>query len=560
MKYTYTLTIFSFLVLYFPALGQESTNKKWFKFSGNVSAGEQFMADTRYDLGRPFAFNFSAGLNFNFFNKIDVPFQFVYSNQQVNINRPQLRFFGLSPTYKWVRLHGGYRTYNISPYLLNNRYVLGGGIDLTPGKFRLSFFYGDMVQDLNMLFHQTNVEVQESPMYRRKAMGGKIGFGSENNFFEISAMQVLDDQLTGNTALLDSLDVTPMANFGFGVNTAWRIASWLKFGGNGALSVVTLDQRAETFEVGEAEEKYLNLANQLLPINLSTRFGLAYEGFLETQIKVTNIRLRYEHIDPNYTSLGLHFIQSDIDNYLVDIRTALFKSRLSLFGSFGLQFSNSGNNFGTKEQRLISNFSVSATPITPLSINVNYNNFNSTGNISVVEFVDSLKLSNSNESVSGTINYNFGKKNKGRHVINLNGSHNQFSLIQGEVLASQNQSLTGSTGYSYRTAKSGWTLGANLQYQTFGGMEQPDVARYGVGLNVRKRIGKKLNLALMPSYNLNYTNTQRDGQVMNLRGNFSYNPVSNQAFMLSVAIVDRRSQLLNNFVQTRVAVQYNARF
>ncbi len=559
MKQYYPLLLLIALML--PTITPaQNQRERWLKVTGNVTAGEQFMNDTRYDLERPFAFNFSAGVNFNLFNRIDVPFQFVYSNQQVNINRPQLRFFGLSPSYKWVRLHGGYRTYNISPYLLNNRYVLGGGIDLTPGKFRLSFFYGDMVQDLNLLFHQTNVDVRESPMYRRQAMGGKIGFGSENNFFELSFLRVADDSLSGTRAVLDSLQLTPQSNFGLGINTGWRLASWLKFGGNGALSIVTLDQRAEIPDADSNTQRYLDLANSLLPVNLSTRFGLAYETFLETQIKTTNIRLRYEHIDPNYTSLGLHFIQADIDNYLIDLRTSLFKSRLSLFGSFGIQYSNSGNNFATKEQRLISNFSISAMPTTKLSLNLNYNNFNSTGNISVIEFVDSLKLTNTSESFSGTANYNFGKKGQGRHSISFNGSFNRFNLIQGEFLQSQNQSLTGSAGYNYRTAKSGWTFGGNLQYQTFTGMDQPDVTRYGVGLNVRKRLGKKFSFALMPSFNLNYTNNQSDGQVVNLRGNMSYNLFSNQALILSVAAVDRRSQQLNNFVQTRVAVQYNARF
>jgi hypothetical protein len=132
---------------------------KPFKVTGHVTAGEQYMADSRFELEQAFAFNISAGLNFSFFENFNIPLVFMWSDQQIYINRPQIRSFGLSPSYKWLTLHGGYRTYNLSPYMMNNRYVLVGGVDLNPGKLRLSFFYGDLAQGLNLFFHSTNVVV-----------------------------------------------------------------------------------------------------------------------------------------------------------------------------------------------------------------------------------------------------------------------------------------------------------------------------------------------------------------------------------------------------------------
>ncbi|HLL95708.1 MAG TPA: hypothetical protein VK404_12060 [Spirosoma sp.] len=70
-----------------------------------------------------------------------VPVSFVFSEQERSFRQP-FNQFGMSPTYKWVTLHAGYRNLSFSPYTLAGHTILGGGVELTPGIFRFGFVYG----------------------------------------------------------------------------------------------------------------------------------------------------------------------------------------------------------------------------------------------------------------------------------------------------------------------------------------------------------------------------------------------------------------------------------
>lgn len=95
----------------------------------------------------PYTYYAQGNLNFNIYNKVSLPFSFSYSNAVFDYTYPQnqqsFNQFGLSPKYKWITLHGGYRSMTFSPYTLNGHIFLGGGAELAPSdKVDIALMYG----------------------------------------------------------------------------------------------------------------------------------------------------------------------------------------------------------------------------------------------------------------------------------------------------------------------------------------------------------------------------------------------------------------------------------
>ena len=69
------------------------------------------------------------------------PFSVAISQQGSSFSQP-FSLYGVSPQYKWVKLHVGYRNMRFSEFTLGGVTFLGGGVELTPKKFRFSAMYG----------------------------------------------------------------------------------------------------------------------------------------------------------------------------------------------------------------------------------------------------------------------------------------------------------------------------------------------------------------------------------------------------------------------------------
>jgi hypothetical protein len=563
------LRIFSFVIIMVSGVlslsGQDIEtliSGKPLRVTGYLSAGSQYITDNRFndDQFNPFGLFTSAGITFNLYDVVSIPFTATWSNNQFQMNRRQFRLFGLSPSYRWITLHGGYRSYNISPYLLTGRYIMGGGVDLNPGKFRFSVFYGNMVSELNYLFATADPGRQEIDMYKRRTVGGKIGFGTINNFFELHLIRAVDQADTGNKELLDSLFIMPVANFGLGLNSGIQITRFWKLGAHIAGSAINYDLSENELEIDETGTLIDNInVHSLMPVNETVRFSFAYDLFTEFNINRTMLRLKYQHIDPDYAALGVQFLQTNVRNYLLDVNTTFLESKFSLFSSLGLQYTNSKDIFAGSERRVIFSSSASYTPNSNWNFNGNYSNFNSSGNISVVEFLDSLRLINTSENYSMSVGHNFGDQEISNN-IGVSGSLSRFSLIQGLRTTSESESGSVSFNYSRSYRNTGWTFGGNLQYQQSGGMNMSDITRYGMGLMTRKRFGRQFSVGLSPSYNFNYTDSQADGNVINVRSNASWIIDNHHSLSMGFSFVNRNTTQLVGFNQTRFSIQYNARF
>ena len=117
-------------------------NTKPFAITGNVGVNTSFYSVSGIpDRQAPFAYGVNASATMTLFG-IAMPFSFSwYNNNKAGFHQP-FNQFGISPTYKWLTLHLGYRNLSFSEFTLSGYTFLGAGVEAKPGKFRLGRLVG----------------------------------------------------------------------------------------------------------------------------------------------------------------------------------------------------------------------------------------------------------------------------------------------------------------------------------------------------------------------------------------------------------------------------------
>src|SRR5579872_596275 len=149
---------------------------------GSLGAEADFYrSNESYPTRPPFAWNINGSLTPVLYG-VNLPFSFVVTQYGKSYASP-FTYIGISPSYKWVKLHLGYRTMLFSPLVFAGQSFLGGGIELSPKGFYFGGWYGLLnkaVQEGTSFAHPIE------PQYRRIGYGFKFGIGSPKNNVSIS--------------------------------------------------------------------------------------------------------------------------------------------------------------------------------------------------------------------------------------------------------------------------------------------------------------------------------------------------------------------------------------
>ena len=557
MKYYITLSIL-FLLSHLQAqnLGSMGSAKP-FTLTGFVNSGASFLEDNRETtFESPLGYQATVGLNMNIYGVLQVPISFTYSDQQTRFRRPSLRTFGISPSYKWITLHAGYRSFNISPLLMSGAQIRGVGLELTPGPFELLIFRGDINHSYNFGFNSAIIAGNDIDVYKRNSIGARLGIGKRENFFRLSILKVKDDELSGDLLALDTLSVEPQENLGLALSGGVKLFDRLTLQANVAGSAINSDTRSPLIDI---EGALSELSDVFMEVNESTRYAFTYDASVALRIATWTIGAKYQHVDPNYETLAYVFLQQDIDNYTGFVSAALFRSKLVVNANVGYQYNNTDDRFAEQDRRVIYNGNINWSIKPRLQWSAAYNNFNSNGNLSITEVVDSLQFTTDNVGYSSNVNYSFGPK-KSQHSVNINFSRNSFQVLRGLTQLSMNTSSNYSMAYSKKLATLGLRLGATIRLSDFNDAQQNTVNRRGISLRIQKSLSKKMMVKLRPSFDINSTNGETDGSVINLRLRGSYKISKKSTTSLSANYRNRRTSILTPFSQIRLSVSFNSRF
>lgn len=329
---------------------------------------------------------------------VQIPFQFTISKQEQSFRQPFNRF-GLSPHYRWITLHGGHRNVTFSPYTLAGHTMLGGGVELTPGKLRVGAMYGRLNRATVV---DTLTQTLTPFSFDRTGFAAKLGYGTHSNFFDLHVLKAKDDS---TSALQPPMDVapqrraTPAANTVVAYGTKLTFFNKLTLESDGAISLYTRDIQSE-LTLDDVDDPLLTTLKGIHPVNGSTEWYTALKVGVGYIANNYGIQLGYHRVDPEFKSMGAYFFANDVENYTIAPRFSLPDGRLHFNGSLGIERDNVNRQKQSTSKRVIGSASVNATITKRLGLDVNYSNYSNNQRPNTLVVADSLKIVQTTQTLS----------------------------------------------------------------------------------------------------------------------------------------------------------------
>lgn len=417
--------------------------------TGNTVSGMERRIDPfRYRFGGAFriqAFGLSAGASLHFAN----------SNRIYNLNLPDIKLpsfflFGISPTYKAATLHLGYRHMYFSDYSLSGHAFYGSGLELKPGKFRLSAMYGRLRRA-----RQEEMGLRQSldPRYKRMGWGVNLGYQSDAGEIYFILFNARDEKFT----LLPSQEtiaVAPAENAILSVKGKKPLGKILSIDFDYAMSAYTRDRRQDEL-VDIRGISILERAGGLFTPRIGSTFQKALKTKLSFRTSWGNITAGHERVDPDYRTLGALFFNNDYENFTLGTQMQWKENKWMVNAETGFQRNNLSGDETNSLRRIVGSAQISFRPNDVTHFNVNYSNFRTTNKLrtSTIPFiqVDSITLSLVNQNIGFTFNRLSGNDNT--NVLTGSFSYQKSNAIENDaVLQSQtNDNIMAFINYSMMT-------------------------------------------------------------------------------------------------------------
>lgn len=457
--------------------------KELVKLNGSISLGTWYYNASGIDNRRtPFSWYVTGAPTLTIAG-FSMPFSATISEQERSFQQP-FNQVGVSPYYKWIKFHLGYRNMVFSDYTLAGATFLGAGIELNPKKLRLGFFYGRLRRAVN---EDTSNAFAFLPSYKRMAIGAKVGLGSAYNFVEFNLLNSRDIL---NSALISNDNfVKPEDNLVFGLKNQWRLFKHLSFGADGALSVITYNKNLGNIQLDSlgAEAARFSALNKYMFINTSTLAKLAGNSFAAFQANNWGLRLAARYVEPDFTSHGVYFIQDDLLQYTVNPSFSLFKQRVNFNINGGWQRDNLDNKKRATTERAIGGATLTLKPFKRMYTIFSYTNFGTTQNSGQIQINDSIRMSLVNTSYNASIGYQIPSKRNSHQLVLSIQKNDVMDRNEFTRLYSQSNILFTNFNYSLGFNK----IKANLSF----GLNQSEVRSFN---NTIKSFG--LNFGINKSF------------------------------------------------------------
>ena len=507
-------------------------NAKPVTISGGIGLSSVFYnANGIENRQTPFSYGVNANLNLSLYGVLSLPVSFVwYSQQSSTFNYPSFNRFGLSPKYKWITAHFGYRNMRLSEFTLNGHTFLGAGVELTPGKFRMAAMYGKFNQNSD----NDPYMADSIPRFTRKGWAVKVGYGTEKNFIDVSMLRIGDQKQKDSPPSYVGAP-TPAENLAIGVTSILHLTPKLVFSFDGSLSCLT--QNASDTVGVNIHGFGTSLVKSLITLNMTTVPSTAFKTSLAYKFTDrSSASFEYRRIDPEYQSLGAYFFNNDIELYSFNASAGLLKNKVMLRGSLGLQRDNLGNTKKFTSKRIVGSLSGSINFSQNFGIDGNWSNFSTNQRAGRTAIIDSLRLFQVNNTFS--ITPRFTKVNtRQSHFVMFNFNRMQLD-DKNKTTAAQTETATTvlTANYSLGLLKSGSNLSLGLNHTTVAN-NMYDGKTYGGSLSLAQALFKnKFSLNWANSYMLNQFGGN-DGATYNSYFSAIFRPHRKHSFNIGVNFI-----------------------
>lgn len=240
---------------------------------------------------------------------------------------------GIQPTYKSLRLFLGTHTAKVSPLTAGNvPFVTGIGGHWNPwGVLQLKASYGITQQKV-----ERDTVNHIAGAYKREMFAAQVGVGKEKeSHFFISYVRVKDEVPDTDSLKAHQLPIRPPVDGAvIAMDLGIKLGRRMYFKTETALSAFSADQRdtLTTAYFNDEVRYWLAKSAQVLPLNNSTRLGLAADAKVAYKGRNWDWGVKGLAYSPGYQSLAFVNLQDDRLELTGDGSARMFKSRLTLQG------------------------------------------------------------------------------------------------------------------------------------------------------------------------------------------------------------------------------------
>lgn len=511
---------------------------------------------------------------------LSLPFAFFMSSQNKQFNTPFTRF-GVSPYYKWAKLHLGWRDLNFNHYTLGGQQILGAGFELTPGKVDVAFIYGRFNHAV------TNVSVYNNlnntvPVYNRNGYALKLGYGDKKTGISFSYLNAKDVYNSADPQIVQQSGITAAANQALGLKGQVTFLKHFSFNIESALSFYTRDVHSDSVELKNRDKNNFFLKSGIVSSpNASTSITTAAKAGVKYTAKVFSLALQYKRIDPDYKSMGAFYMQTDVEQYTIAPSFRLFQNKLYINGSLGLQHNNLNRHLRTSSFRKIGMMNVSVNPSQVFGMDIQYSNYGisqqvlsqyRSPNSATPSLYDSLRISQISQSLTLSPHLSFVGENN-VHVLSLNTSvqnlkdNNQLNNGQNNYTT-----VTVSLNHDWQMINANWDINQTFNYiNTKTAINK--IGSAGCTISLTKAFvqnkgtgpangNHRIALTLSGNYYLNLMNNRANGHVIAIHTGLSYQFLQHHNLSAGLGLISNRPKQSNmkNRNELTTYIRYNLSF
>jgi hypothetical protein len=235
------------------------------KFSGGLTVlGNFYQVSGIEPRSKPFLWSINGSPTITVLG-VSFPFYFNIGAQNRSFSQP-FNQFGVSPRYKWLTTHIGYRSLNFSNYTLSGIVMLGGGLEIRTKKFR----FGAIAGRINKAVREDTTQsfIAPQPAYKRMGFSAKIGVGTESNYFDLIVLKAKDE---GASYVDAPLRLKPAENVVLGVNSKLLLFKHINLGFEVAGSAYTRNNLLDSINFNDVPKEL----RTIMKINISTQLLFA---------------------------------------------------------------------------------------------------------------------------------------------------------------------------------------------------------------------------------------------------------------------------------------------
>lgn len=543
--------------------------KKPFKFSGDISANQVFYGVSGIEQRRsPYTYYLSGNINVAFYGW-NFPFTFSISDQESQYHTPAFQSydrFGVAPYYKWVKIYAGHSNMSFSPYTFNGYTFLGGGVELTPGIFNFSAFYGRLHKAV-----EEDTAKNISPVYKRMGYGLKFGIKKDGDFIDLMFFKA-EDKPNSLESVADNWEIAPGENLVMGIKAGKTVIESIKLEAEYATTAITRDVRLE-----KQDEKvpyvFSNMKGFFTP-RVSSEYYDAFKASLNYEGNGYGLGAAYERIDPGYETMGAYYFNNDLEKITLNANTSLFKQKVQLAVNMGLERNNLDNDKMSTSKRTVGSVNASYTPSPKWNLSASYSNFTSFTNIrsdfedinqiNPVERIDTLNFTQLTQSTNANISYLIGDLNNitRKQFVNLN--------LTSQIAANEQQGnpnsgsvfYNGNLNYTISLIPKNMSITTAVTYN-HSKMPETNTSMFGPMASVSKTfLEKTLRTMLSLAWNQTNVNEKATSNIINFRINATYNLKKKHNFNLSMVALNKTDKVQDrgNFTEYTLTMGYSYSF